>query len=233
MHKTVMLFSLALLAAGIALAQPPHASDGGSWQKDFHPDKANLGPTGVNPYFRLEPGWRMYYQAGSHSDTVTVLPKTKLIDGVEARVVEDRESEKGRLTELTYDYFAIDRTTKDVYYFGEDVDEYKGGKVIGHGGSWLSGSKGAHFGLMMPGKPEVGQRFYEELAPGVGQDRAEVISESGHISTPYGIFDHCLVIRETSPLEPGSVETKYYASGVGLVKDPDFPLVKVTRDQRD
>ena len=233
MHKTIVVFAFALVAAGTAVGQSPGISGEHLWQKNFHPDKANLGPTGVNPYFRLEPGYRMYYRFDSDTDTVTVLPKTKLIDNVEARVVEDRESKKGKLTELTHDYFAIDRTTNDVYYFGEDVDEYKDGKVVGHGGSWLSGVKGAHFGLMMPGKIEVGQRFYEELAPGVGQDRAEVISKSGHVTTPYGTFDDCVEIRETSPLEPGSSETKFYVRGIGLVKDPEFPLVKVTKGTRN
>ena len=233
MHKIIVLFSLSLVAAGTAVAQSPRTSGEHQWQRNFHPDKASLRPSGVNPYFRLESGYRMNYQSGSHTDTVTVLPATKLIDGVETRVVEDKESENGDLIELTHDYFAIDRTNNDVYYFGEDVDEYKDGKVVGHGGSWLSGVKGAHFGLMMPGKVEVGQRFYEELAPGVGEDRAEVISKSGHVATPYGTFDDCVKIRETSPLEPGSAETKFYVRGIGLVKDPEFLLVKVTTGTRD
>ena len=50
---------------------------------------------------------------------------------VEALVMEDREFENGKLAEVALDYFAqADDGT--VYYLGEDVDEYKGGKVVGH-----------------------------------------------------------------------------------------------------
>ena len=53
---------------------------------------------------------------------------------VEALVVEDREVEDGELAEVALDYFAqADDGT--VLYLGEDVDEYKGGKVAGHSGS--------------------------------------------------------------------------------------------------
>ena len=31
------------------------------------------------------------------------------------------------------------------------------------------------------GEPKVGQRFYEEKAPGVGMDRAEIVSDSERI----------------------------------------------------
>jgi hypothetical protein len=34
---------------------------------------------------------------------------------------------------------------------------------------------------------------------------------------PYGAFDNLLMTEEWTPLEPGLVEQKYYAAGVGLV----------------
>ena len=56
-------------------------------------------------------------------------------------------------------------SSADVYYFGEEVDVYKGGKVTSHQGSWMSGVDAAKFGLMIPGKPVAGARFVQELAP--------------------------------------------------------------------
>jgi hypothetical protein len=56
-------------------------------------------------------------------------------------------------------------------YSGEDVDVYKNGKVVEHEGAWLHGSKGATLGLLVPGAPVVGQRYYQEVAPGVAMDR--------------------------------------------------------------
>lgn len=96
--------------------------------------------------------------------TITVANDTKAVDGVETRVVEEREEADGRVVEVSKNYFALDQRTKDVYYFGEDVDEYKDGRVS-HGGSWLAGEEGATFGLMAPGEPKKGDRFYQEQAP--------------------------------------------------------------------
>ena len=35
---------------------------------------------------------------------------------------------------------------------------------------------------------------------------------------PYGCFDDLLLTRETSPLDPGTVEEKLYARGVGFIR---------------
>ncbi len=115
--------------------------------------------------------------------------------------------------------------TGDVYYFGEDVDNYKDGKIINHESAWLAGKKGARFGLMIPGKPKVGDKFYQEIAPKVALDRVEVVSVDETVKTPAGTFYHCLRLRETTPLE-ADVSHKYYAPGVGMVKDDEFELTE-------
>src|SRR5690242_14609850 len=148
------LFGILALGAAALPAQ--------DYQSTFSNDKKNLGVQGANPYFPLTPGYQLSYRHGNDTDTLTVLDRTKRIDGVECRIVEDRETKNGKLVELTLDYYAIDSVTNDVFYFGEDVDVYKNGKVVGHEGSWLSGVSGARFGLLMPGKPKARQRFYQE-----------------------------------------------------------------------
>ena len=199
---------------------------GKEYQAVFSVDKKNLGIRGSNPFFPLTPGYQLAYKHGNDTETLTVLAQTTMIDGVETRAVEDREMSKGKLVELTLDYYAIYALTNDVYYFGEDVDEYKNGKVVGHEGSWRSGVKGARFGLFMPAKPDRGQRFYQEQAPGVGMDRVEVISVSETITTPAGTFQNCVHLLETSPLEKGLRDNKWYGAGVGQLKDVDMVLVK-------
>jgi hypothetical protein len=42
--------------------------------------------------------------------------------------------------------------------------------------------------------------------------------------TPAGTFRKCLKIEESTPLEPGKMEYKYYASRVGLVRDGELKL---------
>jgi hypothetical protein len=214
-----------LLAGAAALAAQP-AKD---FQSVFAVEKKNLGIKGANPYFPLTPGYQLSYAHGKDTDTLTVLNETKMIDGVVTRVVEDRELKNGRLIELTRDYYAIDAATNDVYYMGEDVDVYKNGKVVGHEGAWLSGINGAKFGLMMPGTPKAAQKFYQELAPKVGQDRAEILSVDEKITTPAGTFEKCVHVVETSALEKGLHDHKWYAPGVGQVRDAEMLLVKYTR----
>jgi len=198
---------------------------GKDWQSTFSVDKKTLGVRGTNPFFNLTPGYQLSYAHKKDTETVSVLDETRVIDGVTTRVVEDRELKNGELAELTRDYYAIDSITNDVYYFGEDVDVYKNGKIVDHEGSWMSGLNNAKFGLMMPAKPMTGQRFYQEQAPGVGMDRAEIVSISASVITPAGKFGSAIYVVETSSLEVGSSK-KWYVSGVGPVKDGDMVLVK-------
>jgi hypothetical protein len=204
------------------MVRPQSRSD---WQSTFSVETKNLGVRGTNPYFNLTPGYQLSYMHKKDAEVVTVLNETRVIDGVTTRVVEDRESRDGKLVELTRDYYAIDSATNDVYYFGEGVDVYKNGKIVGHEGSWMSGVKNAKFGLMMPAKPEAGQRFYQEQAPGVGMDRAEIKATGSSLMTPAGNFTNVVYVVENSPIELGSSK-KWYAAGVGPVKDDDMVLTK-------
>lgn len=155
-----------------------------------------------------------------------MLPDTKVVDGVATRVVEERESKGNALVEVSRNYFAISKRTNSVFYFGEDVDIYRDGKVSKHEGSWLAGVNGARFGLMMPGTPLVGGRYYQEIAPGVAMDRAQIVSNTGTLGVPAGTFTNVLRIEETTPLERGAREYKSYAPGVGLLQDESLRLVQ-------
>lgn len=201
------------------------SQSGQPWQSRFPVDKSRLSTTGENRYFILKPGHTLWYQHGNDAVTSTVLEQTQVVDGVRCRVVEDRETKGGQLVELTRDFYAIDSKSGDVYYFGEEVTEYKDGKVTGHGGSWLSGVNGAQFGLMMPGTVMQGQRFYQEQAPGVAMDRAEVVAAGVTVTVPAGTFTNCVRMKESSPLERGT-EEKAYAPGIGVVRDGSMHLVK-------
>jgi hypothetical protein len=195
------------------------------WTSDFSMDKADLASTGRNPYFILEPGYQLILEGGGEKHWVTVLNETKMVDGVETRVVEEYETKNGKLVERSLNYYAISKRTNSVYYFGEHVDVYKNDKIVSHPGSWLSGVKGAKFGLMMPGLPLVGAKYQQEVAPGDAMDRAQIVSVSETVKTKLGEFKNCLKIEETTPLEPDTREYKYYAPGIGLVRDGAMALV--------
>ena len=222
---TLMVSGLYARGEGGKAAAAPEAK----FQDTFAVDKAKLTDKGSGTYFILEPGYKLIFEDGKDTLTITVLNETKVVDGVKCRIVEERETKGGKLEEVSRNYFAIDTATGDVYYFGEDVDMYDaGGKVTGHEGSWLSGIDGAKFGLGLPGKPKVGDKYYQEVAPKVAMDRAEVVSLTEEVKVPAGTFKNCLKTKESSGLE-SAVGEKLYAPGVGLLKDGGFELAKIEK----
>lgn len=208
------------------LAASGHPAAQREWKRDFRLDPADAVSSGRNPYFPLEPGYRLELADKGQRLVVTVLPDTLTIAGIVTRVVEERETHNGALVEVSRNYFAMNRRTNDVFYFGEDVDIYKNGKVVNHEGAWRAGRSGARFGLMMPGDPRVGMRFYQELAEGLAMDRAEITSLSDSVRNAAGAFAKVLRIEETTPLEPGHRDRKRFAPGVGIVEDGSLRLVR-------
>jgi hypothetical protein len=214
---------VALGTAGIgAVGQRP----AGEFQDEFGIEKCALSTTGRNDFFVLEPGFRLVLEGGNTRLEVTVLNETHKVAGVETRVVEERSLNGGDLHEVARNYFAICPQTNDVFYFGEDVEFYLDGKLTGREGTWHAGVKGARAGLIMPGQPKVGMKYYHELAPGQAMDRAEVVSLDEEIKTPAGRFAKVLKTREGTALKPHEMEYKYYAPGIGLIKDNEVALVK-------
>jgi hypothetical protein len=131
-------------------------------------------------------------------------------------VMEDREIEGGKLTEVTLDYFAqADDGT--VYYFGEDVNEYEDGKIAGHSGAWLYGVQTQIPGVIMAGQPQVGDKFRAEDVAKITTEDCEVLSVSETVTVPAGTYQNCLKLKEL--LSDGKTEYKYFARGVGCIKE--------------
>ena len=211
---------LVLIAACIAFLP----GMGTVWQEEFDLKSCKLATTGKNRYFVLEPGFQLVLEGDGMRVHITVLDETRTVDGVLTRVVEEREWKNGALYEVSRNYFVMCEQSGDVFYVGEDVDYYQDGKVVKHDGSWLAGANGNRAGLMMPGTPKIGMKYYQEIAPGVAMDRAEIVSMSETCVTPAGTFRDCLKVKEGSALEFWAKEYKYYAPGIGLVQDEDLRL---------
>lgn len=207
----------------VAAADKKPGEDG--WTATFAVEKGELVSVGRNPYFSLEPGHQSTLEGGDERLVITVLHETKVVDGVETRIVEERETKGGKLVEVSRNYFAISKVTNSVFYFGEEVDIYKNGKIASHEGAWESGKNGAKFGLLMPGQILLKGKHYQEVAPDVAMDRAEIQSDSETVTTHAGEFKNCLKVEETTPLER-DISYKYYAPGVGLIQDGDLKFVK-------
>ena len=202
------------------------------WMTTFDLENCDFVSSGENSYFILKPGYQVILggqEDGEELELVmTVLNETKVVDGIETRVVEEKETEGGNIVEVSRNYFAICKPTNNAIYFGEEVDMYEDGKIVSHEGAWLAGENGSKAGMIMPGKAEVGLKYYQEIAPRVAEDRAEIISVNDTLDTPAGTFKQVLKTEETNPLKPGEKEFKFYAPGIGLIQDEAIKLVNYT-----
>jgi hypothetical protein len=177
--------------------------------------------TGIdNPYLAFAAGKVFRYEGetedGLETIVVEVTAQTKTILGVVTTVVHDQAFLDGELIEDTFDWFAQDEDG-NVWYFGEDSRQIENGQVVSTEGSWEAGVDGAEPGIIMLADPEVGDRYQQENAEGVAEDRARVVSLDARVRVEFGRFRGVLATLETTPLEPGAREFKFYEPGVGLL----------------
>jgi hypothetical protein len=197
-------------------------------------DPATFTSTVDNPWFPLAPGTKFTYQGTKDGkravETFTVTRTTKVVDGVTCVVVEDAVSLGGVATEKLLGYYAQDRDG-NVWYFGEDTQELdSNGHVVSTEGSWRAGIDKAPPAFFMEAAPTVGHSFAHDAT----KNDFAVLSTSETVKVPYGSFDNAVVTKEWSPLEPDIETHKFYARGVGAVRDvavkgptEEFVLVKV------
>jgi hypothetical protein len=135
---------------------------------------------------------------------------------VESLVVEDRVFINGELEEVAVDYFAQD-DNGSVYYLGEDVDEYKDGKIISHEGSWLTGKDTPVPGVLFPAHPKVGAKWRsEDVSKSIGE-KDEIVAVGETVTVPAGTFKDCIKVKEI--LADGKTENKFYCKGIGVVRE--------------
>ncbi|MEZ0470780.1 hypothetical protein [Luteimonas salinilitoris] len=203
---------------------------------DFDDDFTNL--TNPNPWYPLDIGNQWVYESGDGKEIVAVevLDKTKQIQGVTCIVVNDRSFDDGRLVENTDDWFGH-RRDGTVDYCGEisqdfgyfDGDDPQESELVEIEGSWKAGRDGAKSGTLFPSMPVVGRIYRTEYAAGDAEDIVEVVSTNYGYGVdpdldrfvPQALAElmcpnhDCVVMRDTTPLEPGEFEHKYYAVGIG------------------
>ncbi len=218
--------AMATLAAAVAMAagtatEAATASPGVPAPKASHFGNGSNRVT--NPWFPLARGSTYVYDGQKDGkqahDVMTVTRKTKAITGIRAAVVADRLFLNGQLAERTTDWYAQDKHGT-VWYLGEKTAELDAkGKVTSTEGSFLNGRDGAKGGIFMPTHPAVGQSFQQESFKGQAEDRFRILDMATSITTPAVSSNHVMLTEETTPLEPGVVDHKYYVQGIGTVKE--------------
>jgi hypothetical protein len=202
-------------------------------------DPANFVDVVDNPWFPLIPGTTFTYKGIADGEPTTdvfeVTHDTKVVDGITTTVIKDDVFVRGVLEERTEDWYAQDRDG-NVWYFGEQTAELnKQGKVTSTAGSWEAGVDGARPGIFMPAEPAIGVAYPQEQFPGEAEDWFVVLFQGMRAKVPAGTWSDTIVTGEWTPLEPGVVGEKWYAKGIGQVREntisggqETLELVKVT-----
>ena len=194
---------------------------------DIGVDRAELSPAVSNRYVALSTLKRAIF-IGKERDPDTgkafkvrmelsVRDTAEMVAGIKVTVVDAIHHADDEVVEKSRDFYAQDASGA-VRYLGEHVDDYDGGKIIGHDGQWVVGEKGSKAGVYMPATVKVGDVFEQERVPGVSQNRAKVLSTTRTVKVPAGTFTGCIEIEEYDVIEK-STARKWYCPGAGLVKE--------------
>ena len=233
-RSLVLIFAFSLSALfSFSVAEKPAVAESSSeeYTTDFRLEECTFINKGRNPYFVLEPGYKLELKGFEGKDfvelTITVLKETQFISftssknvamRVETRVVAEVEKAGGQERERSRNYFAICKENNNVVYFGEDV------VPTTIGGSWRAGVGGAQPGLIMPGTFLLGARYFQEIAPPDAMDRALHTAMGLPVVTDAGTFSECVEVVETTPLDASARSLKVYCPGIGLVRDGTLTL---------
>jgi hypothetical protein len=224
------LSALGLVVPGLVMnASSPSAGDVAARQSGQPAPPHHPGPSHftkglvTNPWFPLHPGDRYAYRGTEgkvHTrDVMIATYRTRVIDGVVCRVVFDRVWNNGVLGERTRDFYAQTKAGT-VWYFGErtaTLDRH--GHVISREGSFTSGVDGAEAGVFMKAHPRVGPSYYQEFYPGHALDAFTILRRGAQVAVPLMNTHHALLAEETTALEPGVVDHKYYVRDIGSVRE--------------
>jgi hypothetical protein len=214
---------LVLAIAGVGYAATPAGAHRGY---NPHIDPADFVRKIDNPYLPFKPGTTDVSKGVAENgktpqkDVSRVTQRTKRILGVKTTVIRDEITSRGKPVERTFDWYAQDKHG-NVWYFGENSKDYEHGHWVRSDGSWKAGVKGAKPGILMEAHPKRGDSYRQEYYRGHAEDRAKVLGSGGRVTVPYRTFNRTLVTKETTRLEPGVVEKKWYAPGIGEIKSQD------------
>ena len=212
-HLAWTLLALLFITAHARAGQKPK-----EWNPVIVPSE--FSSTVDNLYFPLNPGQNLSYsnKDGSETFVVEITSRTRTVMGVRTAVVIETASENGQVVEISENWYAQDQDG-NVWYFGEFTRDFVDGSPAGTEGSWEAGVDGALPGIIMAARPSTGDSYFQEYAVGVAEDMATVQSIGTSEITPLDGYSGVLKTKEWTPLEPNSVEHKYYAPGVGLIRE--------------
>ena len=224
--------ALRLAALMLAIAAPAAAAP---ILPDFRAAAFRPGAAIDSRYFPLLPGSRNVLVArgvdeeGERFTERTVRSfagRGPKILGVRATTMLDKAFEDDLLVEKTRDYFAQDRRG-NVWYLGEDVTNFHyddDGNLIGTDSesAWRAGRNGARPGYIMPVSRKLGFNYFQEHAPkDEALDHGLTFAVLDKLKVGEATYFKVLKVLERSAADPDARDFKYYAPGIGLIREDE------------
>jgi hypothetical protein len=146
----------------------------------------------------------------------TLLPYTRIFGWPKGRHVETLVSQyaayqAGRLEEVALDFYA-QADDGSVWYFGEEVYNYRDGAIADRAGTWLAGRDGPA-AMIMPARPRVGDVWHSENVPGFVFEEVTAGGVGRTVVGPSGPVAGAMVGLELH--QDGKREAKTFAPGYG------------------
>jgi hypothetical protein len=146
---------------------------------------------------------------------VTLLPYTRIVpwegQRVETLVSQYNAFLGGSIEEVAYDYYA-QADDGSVWYFGEDVFDFRDGAIVSTEGTWLAGRDGPA-AMIMPADPQASDVYRTENAPGFVFEEVTVRSTDRTLDGPLGPIRGGMLADELH--SDGKTEQKIFAPGYG------------------
>ena len=154
---------------------------------------------------------------------VTLLPYTRIVEWngirVETLVSQYTAFLDGRIQEVAIDLYA-QADDGSVWYFGEDVADFKDGLIFSKEGTWLAGKDGPP-NMIMPGTPKAGQVFRAENMPGIAFEEVTLTSVDSTIDGPLGPITGVVSGSELH-MDGKTLSEKHFGPGYGEIRTEDL-----------
>ena len=228
-RRSATLFGVLLAGLGCTPSSSAHAAEDPE-RVLLELDTGNFASSTTidHNFWPLTPGTQFVYEGFTNEDGVrtphrietTVTDLSKDIGGVRALIIHELDYVEDRLEEAELAFYAQD-DDGNVWHLGEYTEvfseiDYVGGRI------WMVGSPdGARAGIMIPADPQVDAPSYSEgfaPPPYNWSDRGRISQTGEQTTVAAGSYEGIVVVEEYNNEEPGAVQLKYYAPGVGVVR---------------
>lgn len=199
----------------------------------FEFDPANFvdPTTSTNEFHPLRPGTQWVRsgttEVGSrevpHAVISTMTDVVREIDGVRVVAMLDQSTDSGEISQVGFDYFALDNDG-NVWILGGYTEDFAGGEFVNVEDAWLGAETGGRPGVLVPGLVQADTPRW--FIGAVEEDELGSLGEPVEVGitqcVAFGCFDNVTVIRE-GEFNAIDNELKYYAPGVGVIfNDPQL-----------